>query len=241
MAAPRKKSSKPKSAAELPPAERHPPHRKGAALPLLSVAWKTAIATSLIVGVVYAIVRLGESAGQKVAARDRYTVAFTDLNVEPPLGLDRVTFLSEAQHLGNAPATLQAVDPNLGAALTAVFLNHPWVAEVVGVSVSPEAAVTVVLKYRVPVLAVTVAGEEPLRTVDRGANLLPALPPPPADLPVLLTARPAPTTPDGTPWADDVVRRATDLALTYRPRTIEKTAKNWRLVRRDGPPLVVSY
>ena len=242
MAAPRKKSSKPKPAADPPPAHAHPPApRRATAGPLLGVTFKTAVAAALIVGVVYAIVRLGESAGRQVAPRDRYTVAFTDLAVEPPPGLDRLTFLSEAQHLGNAPATLQAVDPNLTATLTAAFLKHPWVAEVVGVGVNPDAAVTVTLKYRVPVLVVTIAGEEDPRAVDRGANLLPLLPPPPADLPHLLTERPAPTTPAGTPWPDELVRRATDLALTYKPLTIEKTAKNWRLTRRDGPPLIVGY
>ena len=242
MAAPRKKSPKPKPAAESPPAHGHPsPPRHGTAGPLLGVTFKTAVAAALIVGVVYAIVRLGESAGRQVAPRDRYTVAFTDLAVEPPPGLDRLTFLSEAQHLGSAPATLQAVDPNLGATLTAVFSKHPWVAEVVGVSVSPDAAVTVNLKYRVPVMVVAVAGEDEPRAVDRGANLLPPLPPPPADLPRLLTERPAPTTPAGTPWPDDVVRRATDLALTYKPRTIAKTAKNWRLTKANGEVLIVGY
>ncbi len=241
MAAPRKKSSKPKPAAESPPAHAHAPApRQGTAGPLLSITLKIAVAASVIVGVVYAIARLGESAGRQVAPRDRYTVAFTDLHVEPPPGLDRVTFLSEAQHLGHAGATLQAVDPNLAATLTAVFSKHPWVAEVTGVSVSPDAAVTVSLKYRVPVLAVTVAGDD-ARAVDRGANLLPPLPPPPADLSRLLTARPAPTTPAGEPWPDEVVRRATDLALTYKPRTIEKTAKNWRLTQPDGRVLIVGY
>ncbi len=242
MAAPRKKSPKPKPAAESPAAHGHPlPPRKSTAGPLLSVTFKIVVAASLIVGVVYAIARLGESAGRQVAPRDRYTVAFTDLVVEPPPGLDRVTFLSEAQHLGHAAATLQAVDPNLSATLTAVFLKHPWVAEVTGVSVSPDAAVTVTLKYRVPVLAVTLAGDDDLRAVDRGATLLPPLPPPPADLPRLVTARPAPTVSAGELWPDEVVRRATDLALTYRPRTIEKTAKNWRLTQPDGRVLIVGY
>ena len=243
MAAPRKKSPKPKPAAESPPAHGHaPPPRHGTAAPLLSITFKVAVAASLIVGVVYGVARLGESAGRQVAPRDRYTVAFTDLQVEPPPGLDRVTFLSEAQHLGHAGATLQAVDPNLAATLTAVFAKHPWVAEVVGVSVGPDAAVTVTLKYRVPVLAVTVAGEDDLRAVDRSATLLPLVPPPRDDLPRLVTARPAPAVNAGEVWPDEVVRRATDLALTYKPRTIEKTAKNWRLTQRgDVPALIVGY
>ena len=241
MAAPRKKSPKPKPAADSPPAHNQPPApRPGTAGPLLGITVKVAFASSLIVGVVYGIARLGESAGRQVAPRDRYTVAFTDLHVEPPPGLDRVTFLSEAQHLGHAAPTLQAVDSNLAATLAAVFTKHPWVAEFVGVSVSPEAAVAVTLKYRVPVLAVTVVGDE-ARAVDRGANLLPPLPPPSSDLPRLLTARPAPTTAAGEPWPDEVVRRATDLALTYKPRTIEKTAKNWRLTQPDGRVLIVGY
>ena len=106
MAAPRKKPAKSKPAADPPPAPgHHAPPRKSAAKPLVGVVVKTAVAVSVIVGVVYLIVRAGESAGQKVAPRDRYTVAFTDLQVEPPPGLDRVTFLSEDKHLGRAPAT----------------------------------------------------------------------------------------------------------------------------------------
>lgn len=242
MAAPRKKPAKSKPAADPPPAPvHHAPPRKSAAKPLVGVVVKTAVAVSVIVGVVYLIVRAGESAGQKVAPRDRYTVAFADLRVEPPPGLDRVTFLSEAQHLGSAPATVQAVDADLSAALTAVFSKHPWVAEVSGVSVSPDMTVTVALKYRVPVLAVTVADGDDPRTVDRTATLLPPLPPPPADLPRLLTERPAPPTAAGQPWPDDIVRRATDLALTYKPLTIEKTAKGWRLKQRDGSAIIVGY
>ena len=38
-----------------------------------------------------------------------------------------------------------------------------------------------------------------------------------------------------------VVRRATDLALTYKPLTIEKTAKGWRLKQRDGSAIIVGY
>ena len=242
MADPRnRKKAKPKPPAEPPAAPHVPPPRQRTAGPLLSVSLKAAIAASIIVGVVYAVVRLGESAGRQVAPRDRYTVNFTDLAVEPPPGLDRVTFLSEARHLGDGPTTLQAVDEGLPATLAAVFTKHPWVAEFVGVTVSPDAAVTVTLKYRVPVLLVTVTGEDEVRAVDRHATLLPTIPPPPADLPRLVSERPAPTVGAGEMWADEVVKRATDLALTYKPRTIERAAKNWRLTQPDGQGLIVSY
>jgi len=243
MADPRnRKKSKPKPPAEVPAAHAPgPPPRPRTAGPLLSVSLKAAVAASVIVGVVYAIVRLGESAGRQVAPRERYTVNFTDLNVEPPPGLDRVTFLSEVRHLGDAAGTLQAVDPDLPSTLGKVFPKHPWVAEFVGVTVSPDRAVTVTLKYRVPVLLVTITGEDEARAVDRHATLLPLIPPPPADLPRLLNPRPAPTVPAGEVWRDDLVRRATDLALTYKPRTVEKAAKNWRLTQPDGQVLVVSY
>ena len=88
MADPRnRKKAKPKPPAEPPAAPHVPPPRQRTAGPLLSVSLKAAIAASIIVGVVYAVVRLGESAGLQVAPRDRYTVHFTDLVVEPPPGL----------------------------------------------------------------------------------------------------------------------------------------------------------
>jgi len=241
MAAPRKKPAKSKPAG-LPPAPARPAARRpGTAGPLLGIVAKTAVAASLIVCVVYLVVRAGESAGQRVAPRDRYTVAFTDIEVVPPPGLDRVTFLSEARHLADAPATVQSVDADLAATLAAAFSKHPWVGEVSGVGVRPDGTVTVALKYRVPVLAVNVGRGDDPRTVDRSATLLPLLPPPPADLPRLVTERPAPTVPAGQVWPDDVVRRAADLALTYKSREIQKTAKGWKLTQPDGRTLVVGY
>jgi hypothetical protein len=223
MAGPRKRPTRPKPAAPAhpPPRPYHPPPARGTVGPLVFIALKTAVAVCIIAGVVKIVARLGDTAAEQVAPNDRYTVPFARIEVEPPRGLDKTTFLSEARHLGDGPLTVQAVDPELPAKLTAVFAKHPWVESVEGVNVTPDGTVWVGLKYR--------------------GVLLPLLPPPPADLPKLVTPRPAPPAPAGQPWADDTVRRAADLAATYRPATIEKTPRGWLLLQPDGRKQVVAY
>jgi hypothetical protein len=132
------------------------------------------------------------------------------------------------------------VDPALKDKLTAAFVRHPWVAQVTGVTVGADGGVRVDLRFRTPVLAVTVAGEPEPRAVDKAAILLPAAPDR-ATLTLLATPVLPPTKHEGERWDDPTVRRAAELAELYRPRRIEKSDKGWRLTQTDGRTLVVSY
>jgi hypothetical protein len=221
-----------------------PRRQTGAAAPgrgrLVGIILKGLVALALVTGVVLAIARLGDEAGRAVADRDRYTVRLADVECDAPPGLDRAAFLAEVRYLADVPEAVQSVDPDLPARLSAAFARHPWVAEVVGVTVGPGAAVRVGLRFRVPVLAVRVAGEPDPRAVDRAAVLLPHGAPTDG-LPLLATPVRPPATPAGEVWADPAVRRAAELAETYRPRRIEKSDKGWRLIRDNGPTLVVGF
>jgi hypothetical protein len=187
--------------------------------------------------VVFGLVRLGDEARRNIGPRERYAVRFTDIRCEPPPNTTRDTFLTEVRYAANAPLTVQALDPDLTAQLTAAFSAHPWVASVDGVTVDPPDVVSVMITYRVPVLAVPVGDSK--RAVDAKGILLPASAPT-AGLPELLSAPPLP--PDaaaGKPWPGDIVVGAAPVALEYKPKTIERSEQGWVVVMSDGKKLVV--
>ena len=127
------------------------------------------------------------------------------------------------------PARFQSIDPDLAPRLSAAFSAHPWVAAVEDVSVEPDNRVRVKLRFRVPALAVRIAGPtEQVRVVDTHGVLLP-LQTDAANLPRLITPVLAPTTPSGQPWTDETVKRAVELVDAHHPASLEKTAKGWRL------------
>jgi hypothetical protein len=206
---------------------------------LVGIAVKGLLALALVGGVVYAVAWLGGRAGERVAGRDRYAVRVADLVCAAPPGKDRPTFLTEVRYLADLPETVQAVDPKLPEQLAAAFAKHPWVAEVVGVTVEADATVRVGLRFRVPVLAVRVLGDSEVRTVDRSGVLLP----PGATGPMaeLANAVRPPKRPAGEVWNDPTVTRAAELAAEHRPRRIEKTAREWRLTMDTGKVLLVSW
>jgi hypothetical protein len=206
---------------------------------LVGIAVKGLLALGLVGGVVYAVAWLGGRAGERVAGRDRYAVRIADIACDAPPGKDRPTFLTEVRYLAGLPETVQAVDPKLPEQLTAAFARHPWVAEVVGVTVEADSTVRVDLRFRVPVLIVRAFGDSEVRLVDRGGVLLPpGAPRPPTELAnaVLPPRRPA-----GEVWNDPTVTRAAELATEYKPRRIEKTAREWRLTLDSGKVLLVSW
>lgn len=225
------KKAKPKKA----PAPATTPHRT-----LAWVAVKGLLAAGLVAAVVAGIAWVGNRAGEQVAQRSRYTVRVADIACETPPGKDRVTFLTEVRYKGDLPETVQAVDPGLKEKLTAAFARHPWVADVMAVTVRADGGVRVDLRFRAPVLAVTVAGETEPRAVDKAGILLPAVPDR-GTLALLTTPVLPPTRHEGESWDDPTVRRAAELAELYRPRRIEKTDKGWRLTQADGRAVVVSY
>jgi hypothetical protein len=206
---------------------------------LLGIAVKGLLALALVGGVVYAVAWLGGRAGERVAGRDRYAVRVADIACDAPPGKDRATFLTEVRYLAGLPETVRAVDPTLPEQLTPAFARHPWVAEVVGVTVEADATVRVGLRFRVPVLAVRVIGDSEVRTVDRSGVLLP--PGAPGPMAELANAVLPPKRPAGEVWDDPTVRRAAELAAEHRPRRIEKTAREWRLTLDPGKVLLVSW
>lgn len=198
------------------------------------VAAITFVAIAVAVG---GLARLGELARSRLGPRDRYAVRFADLICDAPPGYDRAAFLAEVRSLSGWPDTVQALDPELTAGLTAAFTTHPWVETVDGVSVRPDGRISIGLRFRVPMLAVaTTTGD--WRVVDRRGVLLP--PGVRTDgLPRLVTPVPPPTVPAGQVWTDDTVTRAVQLLPAYSPRRLERTANGWRLTQDDGTVLAV--
>ena len=206
----------------------------------LRIAARIALALTLGVVLVVMIFLLGREAGWRVSSQDRYTVRFAEIRCDSPPGTDPRTFLTEVRYLANFPETIQSVDPALNAKLSAAFAQHPWVDSVAGVRVEPNGMVHVDLRFRSPVLRVTIVGENDTRAVDKNGVLLPTEVGN-IELPVLLTPVLAPTVPAGSPWPDPVVKRAAELAESYHPQQIEKTDKGWRLTPKDGKPLLVGW
>jgi hypothetical protein len=170
------------------------------------------------------VVALGQRARQHLAGQSRYTIAFADVECEPPAGLSRAAFLDEVQYLDELPDRLDLLDAGLAGRLARVFAGHPWVEEVQRVEVLPPRRVRVCLVYRTPVLAVPLAevgppardALPPRRAVDRHGILLPVAAAHPA-LPVLAGEVPPPPGRPGTPWGDTRVGAAAAVAALLQP------------------------
>jgi hypothetical protein len=195
------------------------------------------VTLGLTAGLLFGLSRLGDEARRNIGPRDRYAVKFADIRCTPPPGMTRETFLTEVLYASNVAPTIQVLDPELSAKLTAAFAAHPWVASVDAVTVEPPDTVTVKLTYRTPVLAVATEGGK--RSVDAKGILLPTSAPT-ADLPELLNG-PAlpPNATAGKPWPDATVVGAASVAAEYKPKTLERTPQGWQLVQPDGRKLVV--
>ena len=152
--------------------------------PLLAALLTLGVAAGLLFG----LSRLGDEARRNIGPRDRYAVKFADIRCDPPPNTARDLFLTEVRYSSNVAPTVQTLDPDLAAKLTAAFAAHPWVASVEAVTVEPD-GVTVRLTYRTPVLAVSSDGGK--RAVDAKGILLPTSAPT-AGLPELLNATPLP-------------------------------------------------
>ena len=238
--APKRGKAKP-SPARPAPRPAAPLHRGGgSAWPLVGTAGRGVLALGVVLAVMAAVIWVGGRAGHTVAPRERYGVPFADIRCPAPPGVDRLRFLTEVRYLGDLPETVQVVDPTLKDRLPAAFVRHPWVAAVGAVTVRPEGVIEVELTFRVPVLAVEVVGDKDLLQVDRYGALLPG---PPAATPLakLVPAQPTPKQAFGLVWANPVVKRAAELAATYRPKLVEPTPKGWKLTQTDGRVQMVLY
>ncbi len=206
---------------------------KPAASPRPRPILKAVLTLGVVAAVLLGLWRAGVEARKHIGPRDRYAVPFADIRCDPPPGSTREAFLAEVRYASGAPASVQALDPDLAAKLTTYFAAHPWVAAVDAVAVDGPDAVRVGVTYRIPALAV--GG----RALDVKGVLLPATAPT-AGLPELLGAEPRPDAVAGKPYPDATAARAAAVADEYRPRTIEPTPQGWQLVMPDGKKLMVA-
>jgi hypothetical protein len=172
------------------------------ALPVLGVA-------AVLAGIFF----LGKEARDHLRGSDRYTVAFADMDCQPPAGMRREDFLAEVQYLAEVPEPMRLLDDGLPPRLAAAFARHPWVERVERVEIVPPRQVRVRLVYRRPVLAVTVAGRT--RAVDAHGILLPATTVT-QGLTVFSGQAPPPAGPAGTRWGDAAVEAAARAAASSR-------------------------
>jgi hypothetical protein len=139
---------------------------------MLRIIGRGLLLLALAGGVLGGVVWMGRQALEQLRGQDRYTIPLSDVQCEPPAGMDRVDFIDEVQYLAGLPAELHVLDDNMPRRLAAAFARHPWVEKVEQVQVMAGNTVRVRLRYRTPVLAVPWNGT--LRAVDAGAVLLPA-------------------------------------------------------------------
>lgn len=218
-----------------PPASR-PPSVTG-------IAFKAGLTVAVAIALLSLLVWLGNRAGSAVANLPRYDVPVDGLVVTPPAGVDRTTFLNEVRALGGLPEMVSAVSEDTPPTLAKAFAKHPWVRDVVRVSVKSDRSIHIELSFREPVLAIPMIGTPNMRLVDSSGILLPPAPVPPG-LAELKLDHPRPATAAGQVVPDDVVKRAAELVTIYRsskPRAIEKTKTGWRIVPATGSPLLVSW
>jgi hypothetical protein len=179
----------------------------------------------LMVGLILlGLVAVGKATRQWLRQQERATVAFVDIDCEPPPGVQRELFLLEVQSLGGLPDRLLLLEENLAGQLADAFGRHPWVEKVERVVLLPPRQVQVRLSYRTPVLAVLVDGE--VRVVDASGVLLP----PQTSyegLPLFRGNAPTPAGLSGTAWGDAGVAAAARLAGFLRPH---QTALHLRAV-----------
>jgi hypothetical protein len=158
---------------------------------------------------------------------ERVTIAFSEIECDPPGKLSREEFLTEVQYLANWPDELNLLDPGLPARLHLSFAVHPWVESVERVKIVPPRQVRVVLRHRQP--ALTIAQTE--RVVDRHGVLLPLDAADP-QLPVLCGNIATPTGHTGQPWGDPAVGSAASVAVMLAPH--QQTLHLQRFELSDG-------
>lgn len=181
---------------------------------------------------------------QRISLRDRYLVDFDAIECPSPPGSDRLSFLAEVRYLSQYPPRFSILSPDLAESLRAAFASHPWVAAVRNVTImpAPQRQVHVDLRFRTPMLQVTLVQGLP-RWVDEHGILLPSsVPHPPVDRSVALlrTPRQPPDIPAGRRWEDPIVQQALTLVQAYQPRQLEYHQQHWELLLADGRILHVA-
>jgi hypothetical protein len=175
---------------------------------------------------------LGDLARRNLQDHERFQIPFSEIQCNPPPGIERKDFLDEVQYHSRLPDQFSILRDGLAVDLRAAFLKHPWVASVAEVELAPPRTARVVLVFREAVLTVEVAadlaanpGKPGLRGVDRGGVLLPKKAPLAPDLPILAGA-PRPIGREGQPWGDRVVGTAAKSAVVLAP--------HWQRLKLSG-------
>lgn len=134
---------------------------------------KSVLLLTLVVLFLAGIIYAGHWGLEHLRGRERYEVAITDIECDPPVGMERKTFLEQVRYYAAPalPERVNVLDEQLPERLRDGFARHPWVETVDGVDIKPPRRIVVKLTPRRPVLAVKFAGE--LLVVDRAGVLLP--------------------------------------------------------------------
>jgi hypothetical protein len=148
------------------------------------------------------LIIVGQIALEHIRQRDRYTIAFTEIDCEPPPCLTRAAFLDEVQYIADLPGKLNLLEEDLGRRLAIGFSRHPWVEKVEEVELLPTREVKLHLVIRRPVMAVRLGKD--LRAVDGRGVLLPTNAATDG-LPVYQGKPRPPAGPAGTRWGDSAL------------------------------------
>ena len=157
----------------------------------------------------------------------------------------RCDLKAEALRNASLDGGLPLNDPELARRLARAFDMHPWVRQVVAVTLRHPAAATVQILCREPVAMVSVKGG--LLAIDAEAVVLPS-----ADFtadaaalyPRITGVDSSPQGPEGSPWGDPVVEEGAALAVAIGPEwkplgltecrpTVTYGQRRWELI---GPP-----
>ncbi len=170
-------------------------------------AWliKSALLLAVVALFLGGVILAGHWGREYLHGRERFEIAFTDIDCVAPAGMDRQRFLEEVQYYSPAlPAHIDLLDDQLRDRLADGFARHPWIEKVDGVEIKPPKQVIVKLTQRTPVLAVKFGGE--LLATDRTGVLLPKNAPT-LDLPIYAGDARAPRG-IGQRWGDPNVEAA---------------------------------
>jgi hypothetical protein len=182
---------------------------------LIQLGALTAAIGLLLVG----LVTVGDITRSRLQDLDQYSLAFSEVQCEPPPGQARGDFLSEVQYLAGMPGRLRLLEEGLAVRLAEAFTAHPWVQRVEQVQILPSHEIRVLLQFRSPSLAVKLSRSSTtpsVRVVDERGVLLPTSAP--ADgLPTLtVDAKTAPNF-AGKPWDTPAVTEASRIAALCQP------------------------
>ena len=150
--------------------------------------------------------------------RPEYRLSSTEITITPPPHWVPHDLVAQVVERANLPRDLALLDEHLVDAVAEAFRHSPWVDEVVSVTKSYPARVTVVLTYRRPVAMVEVKqGKYP---IDAAGVLLPPQEFSVAETrnyPTIAGVASTPQGPAGTEWGDAIVCEAAKLADELGP------------------------